>query len=460
MAISGAFAGLAGALDMLGYLYHFGQLDIPVSQVGFLGIAVALLGRNTAVGMRPRRPPLRRAAVRDDARPRRRTSSQPQLAGNLTYIIQGLIVLFVGADVLILYIWNARRKLRPPARRAGGGRGVSAWAQRLDNPLSAGCATRARRGYAGHRARRVRGVPRASRRSRRARSLWPILVGVVAAVLGHLDGDARPPPARLGRGRRRRARNRARHPRHPLGHRQPRRPSSTPTLIAQTLVFATPLIFGAIAGMFSERSGVVNIGLEGMMLMGAFWGVYGADKGGTWVVGLLVGDASPAALLALVYAYLRDPPAGRPDRRRHGGELPRARHHRLLLRPALPRQHIPQRRLDDPERQHPVDRGPALPRPGDRRPERDDLGRASSSCSSRTSSSSRRRSACGSAPAASIRARPTPSGSTSTRSATAASILSGILAALGGVYLSDRLRGRDVHLQHDGRAAASSPSQR
>ena len=50
MAISGAFAGLAGGLDMLGYLYHFGVSDIPVSTVGFLGIAVALLGRNTAVG--------------------------------------------------------------------------------------------------------------------------------------------------------------------------------------------------------------------------------------------------------------------------------------------------------------------------------------------------------------------------------------------------------------------------
>ena len=51
MAISGAFAGLAGALDMLGYLYHFGTSDIPVSSVGFLGIAVALLGRNTAAGV-------------------------------------------------------------------------------------------------------------------------------------------------------------------------------------------------------------------------------------------------------------------------------------------------------------------------------------------------------------------------------------------------------------------------
>jgi general nucleoside transport system permease protein len=74
------------------------------------------------------------------------------------------------------------------------------------------------------------------------------------------------------------------------------------TLIDQTFGLATPLVFGAIAGMFAERSGVINIGLEGMMLMGAFWGVYGADRGGTWVVGLLVGMAS-GGLLALVYAF-------------------------------------------------------------------------------------------------------------------------------------------------------------
>ena len=73
-------------------------------------------------------------------------------------------------------------------------------------------------------------------------------------------------------------------------------------LIDQTFVFSTPLVFGAIAGMFSERSGVVNIGLEGMMLMGAFWGVYGADVGGSWAVGLLVGMGS-GAILALIYAY-------------------------------------------------------------------------------------------------------------------------------------------------------------
>jgi general nucleoside transport system permease protein len=76
----------------------------------------------------------------------------------------------------------------------------------------------------------------------------------------------------------------------------------TASLIASMFVFSTPLVFGAIGGMFSERSGVVNIGLEGMMLMGAFWGVYGADKAGSWVVGLLVAMLA-GGLLALVHAF-------------------------------------------------------------------------------------------------------------------------------------------------------------
>jgi len=117
MAISGAFAGLAGALDMLGYLYHFGVSDIPVSSVGFLGIAVALLGRNTAAGT-ALGALLFGALLFGTTHGLSSNVIQPELAGNLTYMIQGLVVLFVGADVLILYIWNTRRKLRPRAKQA------------------------------------------------------------------------------------------------------------------------------------------------------------------------------------------------------------------------------------------------------------------------------------------------------------------------------------------------------
>jgi general nucleoside transport system permease protein len=40
------------------------------------------------------------------------TVFRPDLAANLTLIIQGLVVLFVGADVLVLWLWNRRRRLR------------------------------------------------------------------------------------------------------------------------------------------------------------------------------------------------------------------------------------------------------------------------------------------------------------------------------------------------------------
>jgi simple sugar transport system permease protein len=73
-------------------------------------------------------------------------------------------------------------------------------------------------------------------------------------------------------------------------------------LISTMFIFATPLTYAALGGLFAERSGVINIGLEGMMLMGAFFGILGSDKLSSWPLGLLVALGS-GGLMALVYAF-------------------------------------------------------------------------------------------------------------------------------------------------------------
>jgi simple sugar transport system permease protein len=112
MAISGMFAGLAGAIDIVGWQFRLSTNDVLGSSIGFAGIAVALLGRNTAVGVGV--SGLLFAALFTGTSTRNLDPEifRPELASNLTLLIQGLVVLFVGADVLILSLLGLRRKRR------------------------------------------------------------------------------------------------------------------------------------------------------------------------------------------------------------------------------------------------------------------------------------------------------------------------------------------------------------
>ena len=110
MAVCGLFAGLAGSLDVLGWQFRVATNDIQVSQIGFLGIAVALLGRSTASGTVAAALLFGALASGTSQRNLDPTIFEPTLAFNLTLIIQGLVVLLVSADVLVLSLLRRGRR--------------------------------------------------------------------------------------------------------------------------------------------------------------------------------------------------------------------------------------------------------------------------------------------------------------------------------------------------------------
>jgi general nucleoside transport system permease protein len=111
MAISGAFAGLAGGADVLGSgSFQIQTTNLQVVDAGFTGIAVALLGRNTAVGI------ILAAflfAVLHTGANNISGGFSPELATNLATIIQGVIILFVGGEVVVRWLvaagWRRKR---------------------------------------------------------------------------------------------------------------------------------------------------------------------------------------------------------------------------------------------------------------------------------------------------------------------------------------------------------------
>jgi simple sugar transport system permease protein len=117
MLVCGAFAGLAGVLDMLGWQFTVATNDIQNAGVvgaGFIGIAVALLGRNTTSGVFF--SALLFGALINGTSVRNLDPEvfKPELATNLTLLIQGLIVLLVSAPVIVTALYT----LRPRRARA------------------------------------------------------------------------------------------------------------------------------------------------------------------------------------------------------------------------------------------------------------------------------------------------------------------------------------------------------
>jgi simple sugar transport system permease protein len=77
-------------------------------------------------------------------------------------------------------------------------------------------------------------------------------------------------------------------------------------MIGNALELAVPLMLAGLGGLLSERAGVLNIGLEGMLLVGAFAGIAGANAAGSLVVGFAAGGAAGLLLAAvLAVACLR-----------------------------------------------------------------------------------------------------------------------------------------------------------
>jgi general nucleoside transport system permease protein len=117
MAICGVFAGLAGTLDVLGWQFRINTNDVRASDLGFIGIAVALLGRNTAIGTCFGALLFGALLTGTSGRNLDPTIFEPELASNLSVMIQGLVVLLVSTDILVVYLWRLRRR-RLSSRKA------------------------------------------------------------------------------------------------------------------------------------------------------------------------------------------------------------------------------------------------------------------------------------------------------------------------------------------------------
>jgi len=74
-------------------------------------------------------------------------------------------------------------------------------------------------------------------------------------------------------------------------------------VLASAVVYGTPLLYAALGELLAERSGVLNLGVEGMMLVGAVMGFWGVQRTGSLALAVLAAAVAGAAL-SLIHAFL------------------------------------------------------------------------------------------------------------------------------------------------------------
>jgi simple sugar transport system permease protein len=116
MLVCGAFAGIAASLDILGWKFNLYTNDIQTSQVGFYGIAVALLGRNSAGGT-VAAAILFGGLLTGTSDRNISLSIDPTLVQYLTFMIEGIIIMLVATDVITLRLLKGGRRIGVALRR-------------------------------------------------------------------------------------------------------------------------------------------------------------------------------------------------------------------------------------------------------------------------------------------------------------------------------------------------------
>ncbi len=74
-------------------------------------------------------------------------------------------------------------------------------------------------------------------------------------------------------------------------------------ILQATVRSGTPILFACVGEIYAERSGILNVGLEGLMLVGAIAGFTASFSAGNPVVGVLAAAAA-GALFSLIHAYV------------------------------------------------------------------------------------------------------------------------------------------------------------